>query len=208
MQKFGIRDIGEYVLFGRNTVGENGLALFWSGSGLEFYISAKNLYVTIECLYENMELMLDIILEGERTQKLVLRKGIEKYQVFSGMNPEKKIKVRLVRDTQCMPEEKTSCLIIRDFESDGYFCGAPEYFYNIEFIGDSITSGEGCGLTTRDEWLPVVFDALENYTYKTAIKLNARYRVLSQSGWGLYASWGIYLALDAVEDCNGRRFGR
>ena len=182
-------EIGDYVSFGRNKVTDNGIALFWAGSGIEFRVAAKKLFVTIDCMYDSMELMLDIIIEGERTQKFTLKKGTEVYQVFDGMNPDKPVKVRLVRDTQNMPDEKNSYLFIKSFETDGEFKEAPEYNYNIEFIGDSLTSGEGCGLTRRDEWIPVVFDAVKNYTYMTADILNANYYVLSQSGWGLYASW-------------------
>ena len=189
MQRFGVCDIGEYVSFGRNIEKEEGLALFWSGSGIEFNIAAGKLFVDIECMYGDMELMLDVILDGERTQKFVLNKGTGTYQVFSGMNPEKSINVRLVRDTQCMTDDPESFMMIKGFETDGCFKEVPEYRFNMEFIGDSLTSGEGCGLTAREEWIPVVFDAIENYAYKTAKKLNARYQVLSQSGWGLYASW-------------------
>jgi len=189
MQKFAVSDIGEYISFGRNAESDGGLYLFWTGSGIEFNISAQNLNAEIDCMYDNLELMLDVILEGERTQKLVLRKGLNTYQIFSGMNPEKSIKVRIVRDTQCMADEKVSYLKIAGFETDGNFEKPSEYSYNIEFIGDSLTSGEGCGLTKREEWIPVVFDAVSSYTYMTAEKLGARYQVLSESGWGLYSSW-------------------
>lgn len=186
-------EINNKTVFGRTFTDDNGMALFWSGSGVEFNMLAASLYVEIECGYEGMEMMLDIIIEGERTQKLVLENGVRTYQVFKGMNPEKQVNVRIIRDTQCMPEEKVHHLIIRSFETDGEFGPAPEYGYNMEFMGDSLTSGEGCGLTKREEWIPVVFDAVENYTYKTARLMNAKYSVISQSGWGLYASWDANL---------------
>ena len=189
LKNYKFAEIGDYVLFGRNLITDEGLSLFWSGSGVEFRAAARNLYVSIDCMYGSMELMLDIIIEGERTQKLALKKGSGLYQVFEGMNPDKPVKVRIVRDTQNMPDEKESYLIVKGFETDGVFKEAPEYNYNIEFIGDSLTSGEGCGLTRRDEWIPVVFDAVRNYTYMTAEILKAQYQVISQSGWGLYASW-------------------
>nr|WP_229523208.1 hypothetical protein [Paenibacillus farraposensis] len=37
---------------------------------------------------------------------------------------------------------------------------------------------------------PCLFTALHNYTAITATALNADYRVLSQSGWGVLTSWG------------------
>ncbi|KAF6590638.1 GDSL family lipase, partial [Paenibacillus sp. EKM208P] len=37
--------------------------------------------------------------------------------------------------------------------------------------------------------VPMLFTALRNYTAITAEALNADYRVLSQSGWGVLTSW-------------------
>lgn len=177
------------VVFGRTPVSEEGTAMFWTGSGIEFNIRASELYINIECGYNERELMLDILLDGERSQKLTLENGIRKYVIFKGMDLGKSINVRVVRDTQCMADDAESYIMLKSIETDGEFAGLPQYDFNIEFIGDSLTSGEGCGLVNRAEWAPVVFDALECYTYKTAGLLNARYDVLSQSGWGLYAAW-------------------
>lgn len=193
MQTYRVNEIENKLILGRNGLNEQGLALFWSGSGIELNVKARSLYVNIDCAYDDMELMMDIIIEGERTQKLVLDRGLKKYMVFNGMIPEKPVNVRIIRDTQCMTEEKNHHMIIKSFETDGYFEQVEEYGYNIEFIGDSLTSGEGCGLTKRVEWIPVIFDATENYSYKTAKILNAGYQVISESGWGLYASWDANL---------------
>ena len=189
MKNFRFTEIDKIVYFGRNTVTEEGVALFWTGSAVEFRIKAKSLYLNTECGYNGMELMLDIVLDGERTQKFVLEKGLSRYLVFNGMNPEKEITVRIIRDTQCMTDDPDSFLILKSIETDGEFAEPVDYPFQMEFIGDSLTSGEGCGLTKREEWIPVIFDAVESYTYKTAELLNARYNVLSQSGWGLYSSW-------------------
>ena len=177
------------VVFGRTATVAEGTVLFWTGSAVEFNIKASELYINIECGYDERELMLGIMLDGERSQKLTLENGIRKYTIFKGMDPERSVNVRVVRDTQCMSDDEQSYILLKDIETDGGFGELPQYEFNIEFIGDSITSGEGCGLVGRVEWAPVVFDAIESYTYKTAKMLNARYDVLSQSGWGLYAAW-------------------
>ena len=189
MKNYKMTEIENMLLIGRTILNDNGLNLFWNGSGIELNVLGKSLYIELECEYDNMEMMLDVILEGERVQKLVLDKGLKKYMVFNGMYGEKAVNVKIIRDTQCMPDEKCHSLKIKSIETDGVFEEVPSYGHNIEFIGDSLTSGEGCGLTKRVEWIPVVFDAIENYTYKTAKMLNAGYQVVSQSGWGLYASW-------------------
>lgn len=189
METIRLYETDKYVTFGRTVTDRDGMSLFWAGSGIEMNVLAGCFYVNIDCGYDNSEIMLDIILDGERTQKFVLDKGLKRYLVFNGMYGKKPVNVRIVRDTQNMPDEKNHYLIIKSFETDGRLEDAPVYSYNLEFIGDSLTSGEGCGLTKREEWIPVVFDAVECYTYKTARLMGARYSVLSQSGWGLYSSW-------------------
>lgn len=186
---FKLDNSDNFAVFGRTSILKEGTVLFWTGSGIEFNIKASELYIYIECGYGERELMLDIILDGERSQKLTLECGTRKYTIFKGMDPEKPINVRVVRDTQCMSDDSQSYILLKDIETDGDYCELPVFGLNMEFIGDSITSGEGCGLTNRVEWNTVVFDAVESYTYMTARMLNARYDVLSQSGWGLYASW-------------------
>ena len=186
---YGLNDLEKMTVFGRSTVSGEGTALFWTGSAIEFNIKASELYINIECGYNEREIMADILLDGERSQKLILENGTRKYTVFKGMDPAIPINIRVIRDTQCMPDDSQSYILLKSIETDGSFLEPSSYNLNIEFIGDSLTSGEGCGLLKRVEWAPVVFDAVESYTYKTARLLNARYDVLSQSGWGLYAAW-------------------
>lgn len=184
-------DTEKYISFGRNKLTGDGLALFWTGSGIELSIASGRMYVDIESDYSDHELMMDFIIEGERSQKLILAKGQNRYMVYSGMNPEKPVKIRIIRDTQCMTDDDVSYILIKGIEIDdgGSICEPQKYTYNIEFLGDSLTSGEGCGLTRREEWNSVVFDAVECYTYKAAEMMNATYNVISESGWGLYASY-------------------
>ena len=75
METIRLNETDKYVTFGRTVTNNDGMALFWAGSGLEMNVLAGCLYVNIECSYDNSEIMLDIILDGERTQKIVLDKG-------------------------------------------------------------------------------------------------------------------------------------
>ena len=61
---------------------------------------------------------------------------------------------------------------------------------SIEFIGDSITSGEGLrGAVSQMEWIPPFFAASRSYAAMVARKLDANFSVMSQCGWGLKWSW-------------------
>lgn len=60
----------------------------------------------------------------------------------------------------------------------------------IQFVGDSITSGEGAvGALSENDWVAQLFSAVDNYAYMTAEALSADYQVVSQSGWGVYCGY-------------------
>ena len=66
----------------------------------------------------------------------------------------------------------------------------PEPKRRIEFIGDSITAGEGGrGPVGFSEWLPMIFCSSDNYTRMTADALGADYQVVALSGAGVTAAW-------------------
>lgn len=61
----------------------------------------------------------------------------------------------------------------------------PEPKYRLEFVGDSITSGEGTvGAVYEEDWISAFFSAENTYPRMVADALSAEYRVISQSGWG------------------------
>lgn len=78
-------------------------------------------------------------------------------------------------------------------------CAGKNFFAakRIEFIGDSITSGEGLrGCVSQMEWIPSFFSASKTYASQIARKLNCEFSCVSQSGWGLRWSW------DGKKECS------
>ena len=67
----------------------------------------------------------------------------------------------------------------------------PERNLKIEFIGDSITSGEGATSARKRKlnWISMFFSAENNYAVMVSRALNADIRVSSQSGWGVCCGW-------------------
>jgi lysophospholipase L1-like esterase len=104
---------------------------------------------------------------------------------------EKEVKnVRIIKDVQAMNGDPDCRLQFHALKFDGEFLPVAERPYKIEFIGDSITSGEGIiGAKSEEDWIPMWFSAVDNYTAITAGMLNADYRVISQSGWGVLTAW-------------------
>lgn len=89
-----------------------------------------------------------------------------------------------------MSDDGHSFLHIHALRHDGQFYPVAEKGLKLEFIGDSITSGEGLfGARQEEDWIPMFFSALKDYAFLTAKGLDAEYRVFSQSGWGVHCSW-------------------
>jgi len=89
-----------------------------------------------------------------------------------------------------MAGDNEHCLQIHRVKTDGIFLPINDKNLKIEFIGDSITSAEGAiGAVIEEDWIPMWFSAVNNYTYLTSKILDAEYRVISQSGWGVLTSW-------------------
>ncbi len=191
MRTIALAELSEKSLWGRCGTKDGAPVLFHAGSGVELRVQGGELWAEIEAEYEAMELWLDVFLDDERQMRFPLARGRNRYLMFRGLDPVTPVTVRIARNTQSMPGEsdRVSLITVHSVETDGCFLPVKKRPHRLVFIGDSITSGEGCGSTTREEWVPLVFDAAENYVRYSADALNAEYTAISQSGWGLYASW-------------------
>lgn len=79
---------------------------------------------------------------------------------------------------------------IHGFKTNGVFLPVEEKQYKLEFIGDSITSGEGnIGAILEEDWISMWFSTQNNYAQMVAAEIDAEYRIISQSGWGVYTGW-------------------
>ncbi|MCR5675191.1 MAG: GDSL family lipase [Lachnospiraceae bacterium] len=200
MKRLFVTEIPELVRMGRTAESEDGtsLSVFWTASGIELRLGASDLFVELESIYGSLELWIDVMIDGELSQKIQLPHGRSRIPVFQGLDPSRVRTVRILRDTQAMAQDgDASVLLFHAIETDDHamFERIPEPALRLEVIGDSITSGEGAGLERQVEWAPVVFSAVNSYGYLAAELLNAQVNILSSSGWGLYASW------DANTEC-------
>ncbi|HOB19280.1 MAG TPA: GDSL-type esterase/lipase family protein [Candidatus Atribacteria bacterium] len=175
---------------GRTTGSLSPLTLFWTGSGLELNVTGSELWIELEVDYDIFEQWITILINSEPVSRLMLVPGRYWLCVFRGMDKAKAKNVRIVKDVQPMGSDPAACLQIHALKSDGSFLPVEDRPVRIEFIGDSITSGEGAiGARQEEDWIPMLFSAVRSYTYMTAAHLNADYRVVSQSGWGVLCGW-------------------
>lgn len=187
---YKLSDIKDLKIHGRRSGCLLPLTLFWTGSAVELNARGSELWIEIESDYDIFEQWISIIIDSVPVARQMLIKGRHWVCIFRGMNPGLVKNVRIVKDVQAMDVDPDSFLKIYAVKFDGEFLPVKEKPYKIEFIGDSIASGEGAiGAKLENDWIPMWFSALNNYCTMTAEALNADYRIISQSGWGVLAGW-------------------
>lgn len=166
--------------------------LFWTAGGLEMLYTGSELWVEWEADYSTMEPWVSVELNGGWISRFALPKGRSRSCLFRGMTPGKAKRVRILKDSQAMFDDPAHLLRATALchAPDGAFLPLPEPKLRLEFVGDSITSGEGAiGAVGEEDWVGAFFSAENNYARMTADALGAEYRCICQSGWGVLCGW-------------------
>lgn len=182
--------LSQVRVLGRTT-GTDVVNLFWTGSGIEFIYTGSELWMEVNADYDTMEPWLSVELNGVQISRFPVNKGKSKVSLFRGMTVGKPKHVRILKEVQAMSGDPVHMLQILGLQyADGEFLPLPEPKYRLEFVGDSITSGEGTvGAVYEEDWISAFFSAVNTYPCMVADALSAEYRVVSQSGWGIVTSW-------------------
>ena len=163
--------------------GRNPLPLFWTASGAELLFTGSELWFQLECDYTEIEPWVSIELNGAWIARQALTPGRNRVCAFRGMTPGTPKHVRLLNDVQPMQQDPTHFLQLNAVEyAGGEFLPLPEPRCRLEFVGDSITSGEGTlGARQEEDWIGAFFSAENHYARLTSDALGAEYRLVSQS---------------------------
>ncbi len=190
LQNASLAALPQVRALGRHT-GRSPLTLFWTASGIELNFTGSALWVDFFADYETVEPWVSVELNGAWVARFAVNPGASRVCLFRGMTPGKPKHLRLLKDVQAMHGDPAHLLQITGLEyADGVFEPLPEPKYRLEFVGDSITSGEGAiGAQPEEDWVGAFFSAENHYARMTADALEAEYRCLSQSGWGIVTSW-------------------
>ena len=175
------------------------LALFWTGSGIEINIAAKELWIDLESHYSEMEPWILIRINGSLVSRMMIHEGRRKICVFRGFDEAETHNVKIIKETQAMSEDTEHCLLVHTLfvSSEAEFFPVKKASYNFEFIGDSITCGEGlAGARNEACWSSAWMSTANNYAFLVSEKLDADCRIIAQSGWGIYCGW------DGRTDCS------
>ncbi len=205
LHTYNINEIANKRIYGR-TSKKDYLVLFWAASGLELKVKSKEVWALIESDYDTSESWISIKINGYRYARQSLKKGKQWVCLMRNMNKENANTILLQRDTQPMTGEDNNVVIIHKIAmpTDAEFCPVDNKDMHIEFIGDSITSGEGLyGNPNEMDYITQNFGGTKTYAVMAAEKLNASYDVISQCGWGVSYGWNgsTYMALP-LHYCN------
>lgn len=185
-----LAEVQHLKIHGRTTGELAPLTLFWTGSALEVNVRAAELWLEVESGYDHHESWISILINSVPVSRQMVNAGRHWICVFRGMNAERVKNIRIVKEVQAMNGDPGAYLQFHALRTDGSFLPVEAKPYRLEFIGDSITSGEGViGAKTEEDWIPAWFSGVHNYTALTAAAVDAEYRVVSQSGWGVLSSW-------------------
>lgn len=190
IKEYTLNQIENLKIWGRTDSTCNPLPLFWTGSGIELNVSGSELWIDVEVSYNTYEPWIAYNIGGSFISRQALHKGLNSICIYTNKNTSEVKNVFFYKETQPFNDDTDHFLCIRSVKTNGQFFPIKEKPYRLEFIGDSISSGEGTyGAPAEEDWLPMFMSASNNYTVQTSQLLNAEYRILSQSGWGIYAGW-------------------
>ena len=179
-----------FRLLGRMDREQDPIALDWTGSGLEVRHRGSALWAELEAPEAAPVFWMIVLADGRPVTRFPVEGGCRFYPLLVGMEAEQCRTVTLMKETQCMPAAPDATVFLRSLRVDGELLAPEPYRCRIEFVGDSLTSGEGA-LAPRDneEWITPWFSARANYSWYACDALNAERRVLSQSGYGVCWDW-------------------
>ncbi len=187
----GMPETAKYIrVLGRTKDNKFPVTLFWSGSGIEFYYKGTEVWCEFESDYSVYEQWIAVYVNGALLSRQMLQKGRQSVCLFRNLQTPKVNHVKVIKEVQAMPGDEQAYLAIHGVRGDGEFCELQEPACRIEFIGDSITSGEGSyGSVAEQDWIAMWFSASAAYPYLVAQRMNAEYRIVSQSGYGVYCAY-------------------
>ena len=192
MKTYKIKDIEHKRILGR-TAYTDSLCLFWGASALEINVKSAEVWIEVSSDYDTYEPWIAVEVNGAPVSRFMVEKGESKlFCIARNLNPEKENLISIIKDTQAMSGDFHHSLFIHSvgLSDNGSFCPIKQRMMNIEFLGDSITSGEGlAGGPDEMEWITQWFCASKTFAAQLSKMLNADYSVLSQCGWGICWGW-------------------
>ena len=191
MKNFLAKELASRVkIMGRTAQSEDGVDFFWSASGFEANANGSELWARIESDYDKFEVWISVWLNGVQTARLMLNKGTNDVCLYRNLPSTNVKNIRVYKETQAMGDDDKHRFLLKSLSTDGDLLPVTPQPLRIEFIGDSITSGEGTvGAKGETDWTSIFFGATKTWAFKLARMVGADFNVISQSGWGVVCGY-------------------
>ncbi|MBQ6959899.1 MAG: hypothetical protein IJP78_02860 [Clostridia bacterium] len=192
-----------FLPLGRHDPKEERTSLWWSGSGVRVKLACKTLEAEITASARDHAPWMGVLMDGAPVARFPLLPGTHRYPLLAGLDAGFVHEVSIIRDSQPSYDEDGP-IYLNAVYTDGTPERPAERPLLIEFIGDSLTVGEGClGPESAEEWRMVWISHMPAFPTLVSEKLNAEKRVIALGGWGAARSWD-----NQTESRIGRIYGR
>ena len=178
-----------FTRLGRYDVNETACQLWWSGSGVRTRLDCARLEAELRVPEQDHTPWLMVSADGAPVARIPLKAGTHRYDLLGGMEKGVAHEIELTRDTQ-PTEGDGGPLELLALYTDGVPEAPATRPRLIEFLGDSLTVGEGTlGPVDAMEWRMVWICNRFAFPALAAEALGADKRVVALGGWGAHVSY-------------------
>lgn len=190
LKNYNINEIENLKIHGRTIENACPLPLFWSHSGIEVNVTGTELWADVEVDCDTYEPWMVVELNGSIISRQMLLPETKSVCLYRSMQPGPVKNIRFYRDLQAVNGDTKTHVLIKGLRTDGEFLPVEDGKLKIEFVGDSITSGEGTyGAFDDSEWIAMYMSSSRTYVTMLERGLKADARVISHGGFGVYVGW-------------------
>ena len=179
----------EFLRMGRFSRDEKNCELWWSGSGIRMLLDCTRLEVEAEVADGEHTPWLALTVDGAPVARLPLTPGVRRYDLLGRMERGARHEIAILRDTQPTDADSAPLKLLAVYTDGVPVAPAPRPRL-VEFLGDSLTVGEGTvGPTDAMEWRMIWISNQFAFPALVGERLNAEKRVIALGGWGAYLSY-------------------
>ncbi|MBQ7656582.1 MAG: hypothetical protein IJS41_08755 [Clostridia bacterium] len=189
MQRFQLPD-PRFFPIGRHDPAETQQNLWWSGSGVRVKLACNRLDVEATSTATDHAQWLGVLADGAPIMRLPLTQGTHTYTLLAGLDERFPHEITILRDTQPSYDE-AGAVVLNAVITDGTPEAPEARPLMLEFIGDSLTVGEGTmgPYGEGQEWRMLFVSHIPAFPTLVAEEMKADKRVVALGGWGAARSW-------------------
>ena len=189
MQRYSLPD-ARFATIGRHDPNEKEQNLWWSGSGVRVKLACKRLDVEAVSTAADHAQWLGVLVDGAPITRLPMVRGTHTYTLLAGLDDQYSHEITILRDTQPSYDE-TGAVVLNAVITDGTPETPDARPLMLEFIGDSLTVGEGTlgPYGEGQEWRMLFISHMPAFPTLAAEEMKADKRVIALGGWGAARSW-------------------